>query len=192
MFSPARAVRSYRVGVTNPSNPASWLVALMGGERTAAGVTMTPEGAMGLTTVYASCRNLGEDVGGFPCPIYQRTPTGRSEARYHDAWRIFNDEANPEMSSMTFQEVIVGHAALRGTGFAEKQLGKADQTVALWPLNPAKMTVRRNGAAGFEVSGAPDGQLMFEYMLPSGRTRLFTPDIIFPLQAFGGNGIERY
>lgn len=192
MFSPARAVRSYRVGVTNPGNPASWLVALMGGERTASGVTMTPEGAMGISTVYASCRNLAEDVGGFPCPIYRRTEGGRVEARYHEAWRIFNDEANPEMSSMTFQEVIVGHAALRGTGFAEKQLGKADQTVALWPLNPAKMTVRRNGADGLEVSGAPDGQLIYDYILPNGQRKLFTPDLIFPFAGFGGNGIEGY
>ncbi len=192
MFSPARAIRSYRVGVTNPSNPASWLTALMGGERTASGVTMTHEGAMGIPTVYASCRNLAEDVAGFPCPVYRRTETGRVEARYHDAWRILNDEANPEMSSMTYQEVIVGHAALRGTGFSEKQLDKGERTVAVWPLNPAKMTVRRNGEAGFEVSGAPSGQLMYQYILPNGQTRLFTPDLIFPLAGFGGNGIEGY
>lgn len=192
MFSPARALRSYRVNVTNPSNPASWLVALMGGERTASGVTMSHEGAMGIPTVYASCRNLAEDVAGFPCPVYRRTTGGRVEAREHEAWRILNDEANPEMSSMTFQEVIIGHAALRGTGYAEMQLGRGEQPVALWPLNPAKMTVRRNGVAGVEIAGAPDGQLVYDYILPGGQTRLFTPDRIFPFAGFGGDGIQGY
>ena len=183
----ARAARSYRVtGGGNPANPAHWLLGLIGGDRTAAGLVVDGNMAMHHAAVYGSCRNLGQDVGSLPLPVMGLGSGGKSERLRNDPVdRLLNRAANDEgMPASAIRGALQGQAALRGNGFAEIEFDGGDRPRGLWPLRTDKMRLVRNGVNA-ELAGAPDGQLAYAYTLPSGREKIFAPERILHLRGFG-------
>ena len=189
----ARELRYARFVTTEPRNPAYWVQSLFGARNEAAsGVNVTAEVAMGIATVYASCRNLGEDVGGLPTHIFEKSPDGRRQALEHPAWPLFNGKANGEMSSMAFKEALTGHAALRGTGYAEIQWDGLLRPIALWPLNPARVERVRNGRNGVDIAGLADGEVAYRVGLPDGQVKILIARDVLPLHGFSPDGIRGY
>ncbi len=189
----ATEMRGYRLTEFSPQSTAYWVAKLFGGgAETAAGISVTVDKAMAIATVYASCRNLGEDVGGLPLPVWRVSGATKTLDPTSNAWQLLNVRANGEMSAMSFRETIQGHLALRGDGFAEKEYDQALRVKALWPLNPARMRMARNGQNGFTVGGAPDGRLFFRYTLPSGQEKVFDQDLIYHPRGFGPDGLRGY
>jgi len=187
----ARELRG-RTAITSPRNPAYWLSKLLGGEATASGIRVTPELALKIGAVYASCRNLAEDIGTLPLPVYRHVgDNGRERDRSHPVYDVLNVRGNAEMAAADVRQTVQGHAALRGTGYAEIEFTGRGPS-ALWPLQAHRMKVVRNGRNGVRVNGAPDGQLLYFYTLPDGQMKVFHPDRIFRLPGFGGDGIEGY
>jgi len=197
--------RGYRLELFSPQSTAYWVAKLFGGGfESAAGISVTPETALTIATVYASCRNLAEDLASLPLPVYRddTTTAGASVTaaiktrkvvdRTAPAYRLLNVMANPEMTAMSFKETIHGHNALRGDGFAEKELDQALRPKALWPLNPSRIRMARNGSAGLNVSGAPAGALFYIYTLPSGEQKVLSSDLIFHSRGFGPDGLRGY
>lgn len=192
LFAGAARELRWRSQVTNPQNPAYWLTKMFGGQSTSSGINVTDDLALSETTVYSAIRNLSEDVGSVACPVYRNDDGERGErARNHPVHRIFNREANPEMAAVTFRETIQGHAALRGNGYAEIQFDQGMRPMALWPLDPRRMRLVRAGRQ-VTISGAPDGQLVYDYTLPTGQHKFFHPSRIYHVPGFGGNGLEGY
>ena len=185
------AQRSWRViEGGNPQNPASWLTSLFGGERTASGIRIDGSTAMQHAAVFASCRNLGQDVGSLPFPV-QGIEAGGKTTRLRDdpVDRILNRAANDEMMpASAVRGAMEGQAALRGNGYAEIEFDGAMRPRGMWPLRTDKMRLVRNGQTA-EIRGAPDGQLAYAYTLPNGQERIFAPERIFHLRGFG-NGLE--
>jgi HK97 family phage portal protein len=189
----ARELRYARFVVTDPRNPAYWVQSLFGMQnQSAAGVNVTDGVALGIATVYASSRNLGEDVGGLPTHIFEKSTGGRRQALEHPAWDLFNGQANGEMSSMAFKEALTGHAALRGTGYAEIQWDGALRPLALWPLNPARVQRVRNGRNGVDITGLADGELAYRVGLPDGQVRILIARDVLPIHGFSPDGVNGY
>ena len=175
------------IPTTSPRNPASWLLKMLGGEPTAAGVRVTDEPALAETTVYAACRNLAEDVGTLPLPLYETTEQGKERRPMHPVHRLFNVQANPEMTAADLRQTLQGHAALRGNGLAEIEWSASGPPTALWPLDPRKVRLVRAGR-DVVISGAPDGELVYLVTLPSGREKPLHPSRIFHVKGWG-NGL---
>jgi len=192
----ATELRGYRLETFSPQSTAYWVAKLFGGGfSTASGISVTPEVALTEPTVFAACRNLAEDLAALPLPVYRGNPQGnrRADIDYTTpAYRILNEMANPEMTAMGFKETIHGHVALRGDGYAEKEFDQGLRVKALWPLNPGKMRMARNGQNGFVVAGAPAGRLFFIYLLPNGQEKIFDSDLIFHPRGFGPDGMRGY
>lgn len=181
------AQRSYRLtSGGNPANPASWLLGLFGGDRTAAGIRVDGATAMHYVAVFSSCRNLAQDVGTLPLPVLETGRDGQKRRLRDDPVdRILNREANDEgMPSSAIRGALQGQAALRGNGFAEIEFDRAMRPRGLWPLRADKMRLVRNGQNA-EIAGAPTGQLAYAYTLPSGEEKIFAPDRIFHVRGFG-------
>lgn len=191
----ALQLRSYRVSSSNPQNPAWWLQQAFGGAETASGIRMSPEKALTDATVFAACRNLAEDQAGLPLPVYVGNPQGNRTTSIdyeNPAYNVLNRQANPEMTAFSFKETIHGHVALRGDGYAEKELDQTLRIKALWPLRPDRMRMERNGQNGLVVEGAPAGRLFFLYGMPNGQTKVFDRDLIFHPRGFGPDGLRGY
>lgn len=187
----ARELR-WRTDSTNPQNPAYWLTRMFG-QQTSTGITVTDDLALSVTTVYSAIRNLSDDIGTLPYPVYEETPSGERgrKVRSHPTARILNGRANPEMPASALRTTVQGHAVLRGNGYAEIEFDSAERPKAMWPLITSRMRLVRNGR-DVEVQGLRDGGLVYEYTLPSGERRLFAPERIFHLRGFGSNGLEGY
>jgi HK97 family phage portal protein len=192
----ATEFRGYRLEQFSPQSTAYWVAKLFGGGfSTASGISVTPEVALTEATVFSACRNLAEDLAALPINIYRGNASGVHPADIDystPAYTVLNRMANPEMTAMSFKETLHGHVALRGDGFAEKEMDQGLRLKALWPLNPARMRMARNGQAGFIVNGAPDGKLFFLYTLPSGQEKVFDSSLIFHPRGFGPDGLRGY
>lgn len=136
--------------------------------------------ALGVVSVYACVRVIAETLASLPLVTYRRLePRGRTRDTGHPLFWLLHDSPNPEMSRMTFWEAIVGHATLRGTGYAEIQRDQDDRPIALWPLRPDRMRVDRTAA----------GRLFYRYRLTTGPEKIFDQRDILNVPGFGSNGI---
>lgn len=138
------------------TQPSPWLVQWAGGGRTSAGVGVSPQSAMALSTYYDCLRIISEDVAKLPLFIYERTGArGKRRAPEHPLYTLLHDAPNPEMTSMSFRETLTHHMLGWGNGYAwiERQAG---EIVALWPIHPSFVYLRR-----------ADGEIVYDIRMSS-------------------------
>lgn len=131
------------VSVSDLRNPALWLLNGFGGQQTLAGVRIDPERAMALPTYFACIRNLSEDVAKLPFKVYRRLePQGKEPVPSHPVYRILHDAPNPEMTAMTFRELLTQWQLGWGNGYAEIARNSGTGAVqAMYPIHPSRVTV---------------------------------------------------
>lgn len=123
-----------------------WLLDLFGGQPTYAGKDVNEENAINFSAVYACVRIIAESIASLPLHIYQRLPNGgKQRAPEHPLYELLHDQPNPEMTSFTFREVMMGHLLLWGNAFAEIEWDLSTGKVrALWPIPPDRVQVYRD------------------------------------------------
>jgi HK97 family phage portal protein len=119
------------------------------GAKTKSGSSVSEISAMRLAVVWACVRILSEDTASLPLHLYRRLPGGGKErATEHPMYRLLHDQPNPEMTAFSFREAYAAHLVSWGNAYAEKELGTGrigrDTVIALWPITPNRVTVRRN------------------------------------------------
>ncbi|MBC7193875.1 phage portal protein, partial [Marinobacter sp.] len=88
---------------------------------------------------------LSRTLASLPLTVYWRLQGGGKErAIDHPLYSILHDLPNPEMTSFELRQALMGHLALWGNAFAEIERDNAGRVVALWPLRPDRMTVKRD------------------------------------------------
>lgn len=164
--------------------PPGW-VEKLAGWTTATGLDITPDKSLQLTAVFASVRILAETIASLPLPIYRRLDNGgKTRAPDHYLYPILHDLPNPEMTSFSLRETLMGHVATWGNAYAEIEFNQAGEINALWPLRPDRMRVKRE-----------NGRLIYIYRLPDrvgGREKTLDMERVFHLRGLGGNGIVGY
>lgn len=118
----------------------------VGATETAAGVTVTPEAAAALPTVFACLQVLAQDVAKTPVKLRRQVaPDTFEDAREHDLWEILHDLPNPEMTAYSFKHQMMLQLLTYGRAYA--QIVRVDgRVVSLWPLETAAMRVDRDAA----------------------------------------------
>jgi HK97 family phage portal protein len=87
--------------------------------KTASGITITPQKAMGVATVYACVNAISRTFSTLPLKLYRSLPGGgRTEAREHPLYSILHDAPNEEMTSADFRRAVQANATLRQAGYA--------------------------------------------------------------------------
>lgn len=110
---------------------------------------------MRTAAVWACVRVRSEDIGKLPCPLYRRLAGGGKEkATDHPLYRLINDQPNERMTAFEFRQLMQAQVDLRGNAYAYKETNARGQIVALWPLDPSKVTVYRSN----------DGRELFYYV----------------------------
>lgn len=114
---------------------------------TSSGKAVNERTAMQTTAVYACVRILAEAIAGLPLHLYRRKLDGGKErAANHHLSYLLHDEPNPEMTSFVFRETLMSHLLLWGNAYAQIIRNGRGQVVALYPLLPNKMEVRRSAS----------------------------------------------
>lgn len=134
--------------------------------RTVAGVWVDHDTALRQAAVWACVRYLCAAVGQLPWRVMRQEAPGRYvwEGR-HAANYLLDDRPCPEVGAFTWRETLLADALLRGNGFAEIQRDLAGRVVAMWPIEAARVLVRRRvdtGALFYEVTNSAGPKVELE------------------------------
>mgnify|MGYP003655128935 CR=1 FL=1 len=142
------------------------------------GKSVTVDGAMQLSTVWACVRLLSETVSTLPLKLYRRMPDGsREAATNHPLYRVLCIKPNAEMTPGRFMLTVVASLVIRGNAFIEKKY-VGSRIVALVPLLPQLMTVKR----------LKTGKLEYTYT-ENGAKRVLSESQIMHIRGFGMDGV---
>lgn len=145
--------------------------------------TVTNDSAMRFPAYFAGVRALSEDTAKLPLIVYKRLKEGRDRAPEHPLYRVLHDVANPEMTAFIFRETLTAHVVSWGMGYSEIQRNGIGDIVALWPLRPDRMIVRRNDAS----------QREYKYSLPgNGGSVVLPANRVFAIPGLSYDGLVGY
>lgn len=113
-----------------------------------AGVPVDTTTAQQLTTVSACVGVITDTVATMPLLVYREVAAGKERALDHPLWRLLRRRPNRWQSSLAFREMLTGHAALRGIGFAE-MIGLDRDGMELIPRHPDGVRALETDSAGF-------------------------------------------
>lgn len=120
------------------------LIEAWGGGPTNSGQRVNAQTALQLTVVYSCIRVLAESVASIPLDVLRRLSGGGKErASDHPVYRVLHDRANEDQPSFMWRETIMGHLALRGNAYCEKEYDGAGRLIGLWPIAPDRVKVKR-------------------------------------------------
>lgn len=110
------------------------------------GARVTRDSAIGLPAAADAIRRIAETVAMVPMLVWQGDPVERERARQSWQWELLHESPNPEQSPFDFKQDIATSIESTGDAFIWKLKVFARRVEALYVLDPATITVRRNNA----------------------------------------------
>ena len=103
---------------TSLSNPADWLVSVMGGGPTQAGPVVNEQSAIRSTTVFRCVSLLAGLIAWLPMMVYHRSPSGRKVADSHRLYPLLHDSPSDLMSGFIWRELMAVDLLLGGNHYS--------------------------------------------------------------------------
>lgn len=105
-----------------------------------AGVSVSLETALKVTTVFAVCRVISEGIAGMPWKLQRRFDNGGREfATDMPLFQILYRRPNDWQTSFEFREMLMFHALLTGNGYAYINRDGAGRVTELLPIVPNRV-----------------------------------------------------
>jgi len=177
--------------ISSVGNPSTWLVDGLGGSKTPSGITMNPQTALSISTVYQAVRVISGDVGQMPMKRYKSDGNGN---RSHEQDYVVEKDPSKLITPLKFKETLQAHALLYGNGYAlitrgpvnkvsdPEAAGEIKELTILLP-DRVNVGINKNGYVQYNVTaGEPGKQVVYSYR----------PSDIFHLRGLGFGGLEGY
>ena len=133
----------------------------------------------GISAVYARVSAISETGAYLPLILFKRGGEDRTGARAHPLYRVLHDQANEHQTALEFREAMQAAVLLRGNAYARIEFDSAGQVVALWPINPDRVSVIRNG-----------DKLAYEYTDSDSKViRLLSHEVLHLRHRLGPDGV---
>lgn len=134
--------RNFSVLENPAKDPA--LANLFGYNPLMSGVSVNERTALNNTAVWAAVNVISGDLSGLPLPLYRRRADGgRERATEHPVYKLLR-HPNREMKAVDFRNALQAHVLTWGNGYAEIERNGRGGPVALWLLEPDRVTPDRN------------------------------------------------
>jgi HK97 family phage portal protein len=164
--------------ITRPSDPE--------GNRTYvpllnSGMRVDHDTAMQFGAVFRAVNYISSQVAMMPWRVMLETNGRKDLVSTHHVDKLLHKRPNPEMSAFAFRETLIAHALTWGNGYAEIERDSANRPVALWPISPDRVEVKRDDA----------GQIIYE-ITGSNERRYLDSDSMFHLHGMGFDGLSGY
>lgn len=172
------------------ANPASWLWAILtgGGGPTVAGVTINEHTALHISAVWACIRAISEDAPKAPLEVLRElSPTESEPVPDHPLNQLLNVAPNDEMDGYIFRETLTGHILGWGNAYAEIERDGGGRPVALWPLLPNQVRVRR-----VWDTDDPRGRIVYDHTSERRIVTAVRAEDILHIRGFGFDGLVGY
>ncbi len=115
------------------------------GQKSYAGVPVTYASAFTFSAVYDAVNQISSDIAKLPFNLMKRRADGGAEPFWDSKlYRLMKVEPNPEMGSMVFRRTLQAHALTLKGAFAEIERDGLGKPAALWPLDPTRVTPKRD------------------------------------------------
>jgi HK97 family phage portal protein len=131
---------------------------LRDGNTAKSGVSVTLESALGVSTVLACARVIGEGCAQTPIKLIEKREGARIQIDDHPAARLFWYEPNEWMTPFELIEMMAMHLCLAGNAFAFLTRGQNGQVLEMLPLEPGWVTVKQ----------MPDWSIEYRVKFPGG------------------------
>jgi HK97 family phage portal protein len=118
--------------------------AIMGGNSSSSGVSVSVDRALQVSTVLACARVIAEGIAQLPCKLYRDLPDGgKQPAMEHPAYWLLYRRPNAWQTSFDFREMLSIHAVLTGSGYAyvNRVRGEVRELI---PILPGMVTVEQS------------------------------------------------
>lgn len=116
------------------------------------GKAVTVDSAMQLDAVWACVKLVSDTISTLPLQLYDGAdPDAAQIARDHPLYPILHDQPNADMTASEFWRAMVGSMMLWGNAFAQIVRRGDGAVIALNPLLPSRMTVRRDPVLGTPI-----------------------------------------
>jgi HK97 family phage portal protein len=153
-------------------NPPDWVKeTIFGGMPTSAGQNVSEEKALTLSTVFSCVRIISNSFAMIPLVVYKKLdPRGKERLQNSQSYKLLHDTPNPEQSSFEWRRLMATHMLLWGAGISEIERDANGFPVALWPIPPWRVTVKRS-----EIG---DKTIFYEILDVNGSKRYILPENI--------------
>jgi HK97 family phage portal protein len=151
------------------------------GAGSTAGIRVTPDIALKAAALHACIKVLAETIATVPLRMKRATAEGSADAPEHPLDEIIRYQPNSIQTAVEFWEMMMLHAALRGTGYAEIVPGPRGAVDQLRPLHGDRVEPER----------LRDGSLRFRVTDPvSGRSRILLQEEVFRIPGMSSDGVK--
>lgn len=133
--------------ISNLDSPSTWLTDLFGGTPTSSGETITEEGALKLSTVYACVNIRANTIAKMPLHIYRSIKDGKEKIK-NDISYLLETRPNRHMTPFIFKHTISAHIDLWGNAYVWIETNRKGIPVSLWILNPANTRINLDEKTG--------------------------------------------
>lgn len=140
------------------------------------GEPVTQSSTLGLSAVWSCVNLISGTISSLPFPVYRTNSDGwRDSYDQHPLYHVLNGKPNSEQVALDFWDFMCISLELHGNAFA--RIERIDgRVVALWPIKPDAITVKRRA----------DGVIEYRWT-EGGQSRFGTEDNIFHIRGIGGD-----
>jgi HK97 family phage portal protein len=149
----------------------------MGASVPTSGVYVSEYSALALPTVWACINVLSQTIGSLPLQLCRLDDQGRPVVLNHPVARLFQSP-NPEQTPYLFKSTLQAQVASWGNAYAEIERDRAGRPIALWPIMPWRVFVRR-------VAGV----LCYDVVLVSGGVARIPAADMLHIRALSNDGV---
>lgn len=147
----------------------------------AAGVSVSVEGSLRLAAVWACVQVLSQTMATLPLMVFERLERGKRRAPDHPLFDLLHTQPNPLMTSAEWRLQQVANVVMWGNAYSEIEESAGGRVLALWPLRPDRMEVRRS-----------ERGLVYTYTLPDGKRVTLGAERVLHVRGLSGDGVMGY
>lgn len=156
-------------------DPKSWTGVFA--EPSNSGKTVNAQNALTLSTVWACVRLVAGTISSLPLVVYEDASDGsRSRFKGHPLYQLLQFSPNADQTALDFWQFICVSLELWGNAFARIERGAGNKIVALTPIRPELVNVRRTKS----------GEIRYRYY-DAGKSVDIGQSEMFHVRGFGGS-----
>lgn len=160
LFGRGRRAQRSRATLADPD----WVLDLS--PSSLAGVAVTDETAMRISTVYACVRLIAETISTLPLHLYRREGRRKEIATEHPLYELLHDQPNALMTSVQMRDQMQAAVSLTGNAFARVIRDNLGVPKEIIPIHPSRVQVRPSKSGNNLV-----------YVIDGGKERYLSGDI---------------
>lgn len=145
-----------------------------------AGIPVTADTALKLSTVWACVGLISETVASLPLVVYRMVGEDVKQRAFNNPiYSVVHDRPNGWQTAAEFREMMTGHVLLRGNAYAQIVPGERGAVDQLIPIHPDLVTVEK----------LKNNRLRYQVRQENGTTRTYNQEDIFHLRGPSQDGV---